>query len=132
MPRKPTKLPWSIYAADATEAARYLIAQAGGVGAAKDAVSRAAKAMKKPRGRPPQNDTHLLLIARAVEKDSGCSRSSALMQAAQLFVRDQDAAKSIARRLLNKLDGKSLASFARHQPLEATRRTDGFAFRLRK
>jgi len=130
--RKPTKrLPWVITTTDATETARHLIAQAGGVHAAHTAVTRAAKAQKKPHGRPSENDTTKLLIAAAIQKENGCSRASALTQVARLHEREEGVAK-LVRRLTHKLGKKTLATFARRQRLEATREKDGFAFRLRK
>lgn len=133
MARKPTKLPWLIYAADATETARYLIAQAGGVGAAHAAITRAAKAQKKPQGKTPHPDTiALLLDAEAVQRDEGCSDRQAMLTVARQFTTDEDAAQTVLRRLQYKLRGKTLKKVLCKHPFEATRETDGFAFRLRE
>lgn len=132
--RKPTikRLPWAINSANPTETARFLIEHAGGVGAAHDCVTRAAKLIVKARGRPSYNDTMWLLIAAAIKKRDLCTRRKALLQVAQMAADGDDAVAAMVRRLESKLKRTTLETFARNQPLEAKLKDkNNFAFSLR-
>lgn len=124
------KLPWVMVSDDATKTARFLIDHAGGVQAAHDAVSRAAKELRRKQGRPAANDLHWLLIADAIRRHDGCSDTKALELAAHLASDDVGAA-TMVRRLRRKLSCKSLADFAQAQPMRAVRRGPRqFAFEI--
>jgi hypothetical protein len=90
MVRKPDP-PWVFQPSkDRYETARYLILHCGGdVAAAHAAIERAADAAKKARGRPQENDTALVWLARAIQRDTGCSMSEARRQAVLRFPGDK-------------------------------------------
>jgi len=119
-----TDLPWAIYSRSAIETARHLIEQAGSVDDAHKAVTAAAADMKRPHGRPPASDVHWLLIADAIRRHEACTDNSALKQVADLqldkkrrdFKKKKDA---IVRRLRDKLEGGTLAEFARRYDVVA-------------
>jgi hypothetical protein len=109
---------------DLTEIAGYLIKRAGGAQAARDAISRANRALKKPRGRPPRGDIFSLLIAGNIQEHEKCSRWQALQRAAQFVATKEDPVENILRRLqdkLKKLDCKTLSKFAERCRLKVTR-----------
>lgn len=110
------KLPWVIVSEDATETARYLIQHAGGVQAAHDAVTRAAKKQKQKHGRPASADTFWLLIADSIQRRDGCSDNAALNRIADLVDANGDKISKV-RRLRRKLGGKTLAEVACLLPL---------------
>jgi hypothetical protein len=115
-----------------TETARYLIQHAGSVQAAHSAIARAVKEGKQERGRPSHDDKSALLIADAIRRADSCSDNAALRHVAALFVRGEDNAAAMVRRLRRKLEGMSLAEYARGEALEAVREKPGqYAFKLR-
>jgi hypothetical protein len=107
------KIPWVILSEDATDTARFLIQHAGGVQAAHDAITRAAKLQRKhDHGRRPIADMHWLLIADGIRKRERCSDSAAIKRVADLCFKDsaEDEKNRLTRRLHRKLSGKSLAA----------------------
>ena len=98
----------SIYSKSPTETARYLIMHAGGVQAAHDAVTRAAKNQKRKRGAPSKPDDQWIVIAESLQRREGCSDNAALKQVAK--------SEAMLRRLRRKLKGKPLAEAARELP----------------
>ena len=113
----PRKLPWVIVSESATETARYLIQQAGGVQAARDAVTRAAGQQKRKHGAPTKPDEHWLLFAEAFQRQENCSDEAALRQIAEIVCgRGTAKSRAMLRRLRRKLNRKPLAVVARGLP----------------
>ncbi len=108
------KLVWIIESVSATDTAVHLIKQAGGVGAAHAAVTRAAKRSKKDGNRPRIVDGHWLLIAESIQRRDKCSDNAALTKVAALcFKADAvDDRAGMVRRLRSRLAGGSLAATA--------------------
>jgi hypothetical protein len=108
-----------IVANDATDVARKLIAMCGGnVQAAHDAISRAARAQKRTRGKPNVDDTGWILAAIALRRRDGCSDNEALKRVAGL-VRNADKVEAMTRRMRNKLAGGTLEDFAQSPHAQA-------------
>jgi hypothetical protein len=109
---------------DLSEIASYLIKRAGGVQAARDCITRANRAQKKPQGRPPRGDIYSLLIADAIQRHEQCTKWKALRQAAQMAAKPDDPAENVLRRLqdkLKKLKYETLAQLAQDCRLQVTR-----------
>jgi hypothetical protein len=102
--------PWVIISESATETARFLISQAGGVQAAHDAVSRAASAQPKKEPGGAIVDTHWLRLAAKLQT-KGISDSAALRAVAdRCFKEHAEVEKqSMIRRLRRKLNGRTIA-----------------------
>jgi hypothetical protein len=133
--------PVLIYTDDIQQIAAILIERAGGVQPAHDAITRANEKRKKPRGAPPINDTHCLLIADAIQRHAirrhkQCSRRRALLLTAELFVRQNKSGSAVdttVSRWEGKLKRQSLQEYAATQPLEAVPRGPRrFSFRVRE
>jgi|SRR6202035_307478 len=108
------RLVWIIESASATDTAAHLIKQAGGIGAAHAAVTRAAKRAKKDSSRPRIIDGHWLLIADSIQRRDKCSDNAALTKVAALcFKADAvDERAGMVRRLRSRLAGGTLAATA--------------------
>jgi hypothetical protein len=85
---------------------RLLRACHGSASAAHAAVTRAVRRAKRPKGRPPEPDAGLLLLAAAIKQKTGCTKRAALLQAAE----DDD---KTFRRLSDKVGHRSLATIAK-------------------
>ncbi len=108
------RLVWLIESVSATQTAGHLIEQAGGVGAAHAAVTRAAKLRKKASSRPAIVDTHWLLIAEAIQRRDACTDNAAFTKVAALCFKDEavDERRAMVRRLRSRLAGRTLAATA--------------------
>lgn len=102
-------VPWLFCSDDPVKTARYLIQQAGGAKEARAAIATAAKADKRPRGRPEASSDLILLHLAAAERD--CSVAEALRRIANLVSGTAPAKAATVRRLARKLKGRALANF---------------------
>jgi hypothetical protein len=135
------RLPWYMRSKSPAQTAYCLIMHAGNdVGKAHKYVTRVGRLMKKPRGRPPVNDTAwLLLIADAIRRQhKHLGRDEQMRLAAEEAAKPEEAAESeeaatlrrnavaaTLRRMRRKLGDRTLTEFAEGEPFVAVRRGPG-------
>jgi hypothetical protein len=105
---------WLLVSDSPDETARCLLYQTGSVQAAREAITRNAGCLKRPKRNVPNE--MLLLSARGFQRKHSCSDHAALSKVAQLSTKDIDAAATVLRRMRRALKGKTLAEWAQPYP----------------